>query len=227
MRMSGRVCVLNVGYIYCLLCAMIRMRYVLMRMWCCCNSFSFEIHSFRWVTTTRTNVSVAPFFNAFRKKIIVRFTCTGSLTTIDGWLDSMNERWSIMKRLNRLLAVSYFDDKYFCDCVNCSANYKPVCIYYKPALWSVACEHFVCVALIVSMMINFYCMDRIENLHPTKQQRQQHPRVTLRQLQQQRRQQHCDDSNRLIDSALTLWSVLLSWWRSSDDLTTSNKRWRD
>lgn len=129
----------------------------------------------------------------------------------------MNDRWSIMKRLNRLLAVSYFDDKYFCDCANCSANCRPVCICYKLALSSVACERFVCDALIVSTMINFYCMDRIENLH----REMQHPRATLRQLQQQQRQQHCDDSNRLIDSALTLKSVLL--WRSSDDLTTSNK----
>lgn len=67
-------------------------------------------------------------------------------------------------------------------------------------------------------MINFYCMDRIENLHREHLPR---PLVTLQRPQQQQRQQHYDDSNRLIDSSLTLKSVLL--WRSSDDLTTSNK----
>lgn len=66
-------------------------------------------------------------------------------------------------------------------------------------------------------MINSYCMDRIGNLH----REMQLPWVALRRPQQQQRQQHYDDSNRLIDSALTLKSVLL--WRSSDDLTTSNK----
>lgn len=200
-----------------------RMRYVLMRMWCCCNSFSIS-----FISMAHTHKCVGGPVNALGEKKIRVISAHGDrFTTIDDWLDRMNDRWSIVRRLNRLLAVSYFGDKYFCDCVNCSASCRPVCICYKPALWSVACEHFVCVALIVSMMINFYCMDRIENLHPTEQRRRQRPTVALRRLRQQRRQQHCDDSNRLIDSALTLWSVLLSWWRSSDDLTTSNKRWRD
>lgn len=122
-----------------------------------------------------------------------------------------------MKHLNRLQAVSYFDDKYFYDCANCSASCRPACKCCKLALSSVACEHFVCDALIVSTMINSYCMDRIENLH----REMQLPLVALRQPQQQQRQQHYDDSSRLIDSALTLKSVLLL--RSSDDLTTSNK----
>lgn len=122
-----------------------------------------------------------------------------------------------MRRLDLLSAVSCFDDKYFCDCVNCSANCRPVCRYCTRALLSVAYEHFVYGALIVLAMINFYCMAHIENLH----QVMQHRRVTLRQPQQQQRQQHYDDSNRLIGSALTLKSVLLL--RSSDDLTTSNK----
>lgn len=146
------------------------------------------------------------------------FVCFFSmLTTFDDWLDSMNGRWSIVKRLYRLSAVSYFDDKYFCDCVNCSASCRPVCRCCTRALSSVAYEHFVCDASIVLTMIDFYCMVHIENLHRVMQRQ----RVTLRRPQQQQRQQHYDDSNRLIDSALTLKSALLL--RSSDDLTTSNK----
>lgn len=141
--------------------------------------------------------------------------------TIDDWLDSMNGRYSIVKRSTLLSAVSYFDDKYFCDCVNCSTNCRPVCRCYKLALLSVAYEHFECDVLIVSAMINSYCMDRIGNLRRVMQR----PWVALRQppQQQQQTQHYDDDSNRLIDSALMWTSVVLLWRRSSDDLTTSNK----
>lgn len=138
---------------------------------------------------------------------------------MNGW------KWIVSWRLSRLLAVSCFDGRYFCDCVSCSASCTPVCRCCRRALLSVACEHFECDALIVSAMTDFYCMDRIESLRRVMRLRW----VALRRPQQQQRQQqtqHYDDGSnyRLIDLA-SMWtaSVLWLWWRSSDDLTTSNK----